>query len=51
MTDNTPEICEIWPLKAFPGFPGGLVVEKPPPSAGDRGLVPGLGRSYMLRSN
>ena len=27
------------------GFPGGSVVENPPASAGDAGLIPGLGRS------
>ena len=33
------------------GFPGGAVVENPPTSAGDRGLIPGPGRSRMLRSS
>ena len=33
------------------GFSGGSVVKNPPTNAGDRGLIPGLGRSYMLRSN
>ena len=32
-------------------FPGGTVVENLPASAGDRGLIPGPGRSHMLRSN
>ena len=27
------------------GFPGGSVVRNPPVSAGDMGLIPGLGRS------
>ena len=27
------------------GFPGGSVVKNQPPSAGDSGLIPGLGRS------
>ena len=27
------------------GFPGGSVVKKLPPNAGDTGLIPGLGRS------
>ena len=27
------------------GFPGGSVVKNPPASAGDAGLIPGLGRS------
>ena len=33
------------------GFPGGAVVESLPANAGDTGSSPGLGRSYMLRSN
>ena len=33
------------------GFPGGAVVENLPADAGDTGLNPGLGRSYMTRSN
>ena len=32
------------------GFPGGAVVESPPANAGDTGLCPGPGRSYMPRS-
>ena len=28
-------------------FPGGLVVKNPPASAGDTGLIPGLGRFHM----
>ena len=31
-------------------FPGGAVVKNPPASAGDTGLIPGLGRSHLLRS-
>ena len=27
------------------GFPGGSVVKKPPSNGGDKGLIPGLGRS------
>ena len=27
------------------GFPGGSVVKNPPASAGDMGLIPGMGRS------
>ena len=27
------------------GFPGGSVVKNPPSNAGDRGSIPGLGRS------
>ena len=30
---------------------GGPVVKNPPANAGDTGSIPGLGRSYMLRSN
>ena len=33
------------------GFPGGAVVENLPVNAGDTGSSPGLGRSYMPRSN
>ena len=29
----------------YVGFPGGSVVKNPPASAGDMGLIPGLGRS------
>ena len=32
-------------------FPGGAVVESPPANAGDTGLSPGLGISYMPRSS
>ena len=32
-------------------FPGGAVVKNPPANAGDMGLIPGPGRSHMLRSN
>ena len=33
------------------GFPGGAVVESLPANARDTGSSPGLGRSYMPRSN
>ena len=33
------------------GFPGGAVVENLPANAGHTGSSPGLGRSYMPRSN
>ena len=33
------------------GFPGGAEVENLPANAGDMGSSPGLGRSYMPRSN
>ena len=32
-------------LGMYVGFPGGSVVKNPPASAGDMGLIPGLGRS------
>ena len=32
-------------------FPGGAVVKNLPTNAGDTGLIPGLGRSHMPRSN
>ena len=34
-------ICSM--LNDVVGFPGGSVVENPPASAGDAGLIPGLG--------
>ena len=33
------------------GLPGSPVVKTPPCNARDSGLIPGQGRSYMLRSN
>ena len=33
------------------GFPGGSVVEDLPINAGDRGWIPGPGRSHMPQSN
>ena len=45
--------CEhffIW-LKIFEDFAGGTVVKNPPANAGDTGLIPGPGRSHMLRNN
>ena len=35
----------------FTNFPGGLVVKNLPASAGDKGLIPDLGRFHMLWSN
>ena len=32
-------------------FPGGPVVKNLPANAGDKGLMSGLGRFHMLRSN
>ncbi|KAJ8790001.1 hypothetical protein J1605_004753 [Eschrichtius robustus] len=32
-------------------FPGGVVVKNPPANAGDRGSIPGPGRSHVPRSN
>ena len=32
-------------------FPGGAVDKSPPANAGDMGLIPGPGRSYMPRNN
>ena len=37
--------------EAVGDFPGGSVVKNPPASAGDMGLIPGLGRSHMPQSN
>ena len=33
------------------GFPDGSVVKNSPANAVDTGLIPGLGRSHMLRGN
>ena len=33
------------------GFPGGLGPKNKPASTGDTGLIPGPGRSHMLRNN
>ena len=38
-------------IKKTGDFPGGAVVKNLPANAGDKGLLPGLGRSHMLRSN
>ena len=38
-------------IKKKKGFPGGAVVESLPANAEDTGSSPGLGRSYMPRSN
>ena len=39
-------------LKKLRGcFPGGSVVKNLPANAGDKSLIPGLGRSHMLQSN
>ena len=38
-------------IKKGRDFPGGTVVKNPPANAGDTGLIPGPGRSHMLRSN
>ena len=38
-------------LRKCQGFPGGAVVENLPANAGDTGSSPGLGRSYIPRSN
>ena len=37
--------------KAGLGFPGGTVVKNPPANAGDRGSIPGPGRSHVPWSN
>ena len=37
--------------KSYRDFPGGAVVKNLPANAGDMGLIPGLGRSHMPRSN
>ena len=42
---NTREIDILCFLKAYKGFPGGSVVKNLPANAGDRGSMPGSGRS------
>ena len=37
--------------KHVQGFSGGSVVKNPAGNAGDMGLTPGLGRSYILQSS
>ena len=32
-------------------FPGDAVVKNPPANTGDMGLIPGLGKSHIPRSN
>ena len=52
--DPAVPLMDTYPVKKktlFQGFPGGPVVEKPPASAGDMGLIPGPGRSHMLWGN
>ena len=38
-------------IMSIGGFPGGSVVKNPPANAGDRNLIPGLGRSHMSRDS
>ena len=45
------EECFLTNSSSFSGFSGDSVVKKPPANVGDVGLIPGLGRSHMLRSN
>ena len=33
------------------GLPGGLVIKNPAAKVGDTGMIPGLGKFHMLRSN
>ena len=35
-------------IKIYQDFPGSPVVDNPPTKAGDMGLIPSLGRFYML---
>ena len=37
--------------RLYRDFPGGVVVNNPPASAGDTGSSPGPGRSHMPQSN
>ena len=45
------KVCLCFKNEITQGFPRGSVVKNPPANAGDTGLTPGLGRSYMLWSN
>ena len=43
---------EVWVYKTeVEGLPGGSVVKNPPANAGDKGSIPGLGRSHVPQSN
>ena len=47
-----PEKCGyLLSLKHMADFPGGPVAKNLPASAGDTGLIPGLGRFHMLQGN
>ena len=41
----------LYSRKSAGNFPGGALVKNPPANAGDRGSIPGLGRSHMPQSN
>ena len=41
-------IVSTW--QGYTGFPVGSVVQNPPASAGDAGLIPGLGRTPGARN-
>ena len=43
-------LCWVY-KEQIKGFPGGSVVKSLPCNAGDTCLIPGLGRSHVLRSN
>ena len=45
------ESIEAQQTKYSGDFPGGAVVKNLPAHAGDKGLIPGPGRSHMPRSN
>ena len=50
--NNDENIFEIFMVRVLAlGRPGGLVVQNPPASAGDTGLILGPGRSHMSQSN
>ncbi|XP_061066516.1 NFU1 iron-sulfur cluster scaffold homolog, mitochondrial isoform X2 [Eubalaena glacialis] len=54
VTEETPSGeagCLLSFRNFFLGFPGGAVFKNPPATAGDTGLIPGLGRSHMPWSN
>ena len=45
-TIGSPSLVREW-VKEVLGFPGGSVVNNPPASAGDVGLIPGQGRPHV----
>ena len=49
--DKYSMITDMWKLKCDTDFPGGAVDKHPSANAGHIGLIPGLGRFHLPRSN